>query len=129
MGGKGMGSVVSYVRVALFAAGVASSCMPVAAAVQSGGSRNELRSLVGHVFTGETQPVPKAVVYLKNTKTLAVKTYITESDGSYRFPALAPNVDYEVYAEFQGAHSDTKTLSAFDSRKQPDITLRIHSGN
>jgi len=114
-------------RVALIAAGVACACVLVVAEAQSGGSRSELRSLTGHVFSGETQPVPKAVVYLKNTKTLAVKTYITEQDGSYRFPALAPNVDYEVYAEFQGAHSDTKTLSAFDSRKQPNITLRIHS--
>jgi len=112
---------------ALMAAGVACACVFVVAEPQSGGSRSELRSLTGHVFSGETQPVPKAVVYLKNTKTLAVKTYITEQDGSYRFPALAPNVDYEVYAEFQGAHSDTKTLSAFDSRKQANITLRIHS--
>src|SRR5215472_1457927 len=114
-------------RALLLAAVVAGLSMPARAVAQSGGSRGEMRSLIGHVFMGETQPVQKAVVYLKNTKTLAVKTYITEPDGSYRFPALAPNVDYEVYAEFQGAHSDTKTLSAFDSRKQPNITLHIHS--
>jgi hypothetical protein len=108
------------------AAGLVIACAFMVAEAQSGSSRSEARSLTGHVFNGETQPVPKAVVYLKNTKTLAVKTYITEPDGSYRFPALAPNVDYEVYAEFQGAHSDTKTLSAFDSRKQANITLRIH---
>jgi hypothetical protein len=93
-----------------------------------GGSRGEGRSLIGRVFIGDDQPVQKAVVYLKNTKTLAVRSYITEPDGSYRFPALAPNVDYEIFAEFEGAHSDTKTLSAFDSRKQANITLRIHSG-
>jgi len=122
-----MRTFATCARVALMAAGVACACVFVVAEAQSGGSRSELRSLTGHVFSGETQPVPKAVVYLKNTKTLAVKTYITEQDGSYRFPALAPNVDYEVYAEFQGAHSDTKTLSAFDSRKQANITLRIHS--
>jgi hypothetical protein len=93
-----------------------------------GGSRGEGRSLIGRVFIGDDQPVQKAVVYLKNTKTLAVRSYITEPDGSYRFPALAPNVDYEIFAEFEGAHSDTKTLSAFDSRKQANITLHIHSG-
>ena len=122
-----MRTFATCARVALMAAAVACACAFVGAEAQSGGSRSELRSLTGHVFSGETQPVPKAVVYLKNTKTLAVKTYITEQDGSYRFPALAPNVDYEVYAEFQGAHSDTKTLSAFDSRKQANITLRIHN--
>lgn len=85
----------------------------------------ESRTLVGHVFSAQDQPVQKAIVYLKNTKTLAIKTYITEADGSYRFSGLAGNVDYEVYAEHQGAHSDTKTLSGFDSRKQANITLRL----
>ena len=85
------------------------------------------RTLIGHVFNKQDQPLQKAVVYLKNTKTLAVKTYISDDDGSYRFPALSPNVDYEVYAEFSGARSDTKTVSAFDSRKQFNITLRINT--
>lgn len=83
------------------------------------------RTLTGRVFNRQDAPVQKAIVYLKNTKTLAIKTYITEPDGSYRFPALAMNVDYEVYAEYQGARSDTKTLSGFDSRKQANITLRV----
>jgi len=83
------------------------------------------RTLTGRVFNRQDEPVEKAVVYLKNTKSLAVKTYITDPDGTYRFPALSPNVDYEVYAEHNGARSDTKTLSAFDSRKVANITLRI----
>jgi hypothetical protein len=90
--------------------------------------RNEgaqLRTLTGQVFSSENQPLTKAIVYLKNTKTLAIKTYITETDGSYRFPALSPAVGYEVYAEYQGARSDTKTLSEFDSRKEPKISLVI----
>ncbi len=86
---------------------------------------SQLRTLTGRVFSGQDQPVAKAIVYLKNSKTLAIKTYISDADGSYRFPALSPVVDYEVYAEYQGARSDTKTLSAFDSRKQVNITLRI----
>lgn len=83
------------------------------------------RTLSGRVFNRQDEPIEKAVVYLKNTKNLVVKTYITDPDGTYRFPALSPNVDYEVYAEHNGARSDTKTLSAFDSRKQVNITLRI----
>ena len=83
------------------------------------------RTLVGHVYNRQEAPVAKAIVYLKNTKTLAIKTYITDTDGSYRFPALSSNVDYEVYAESQGARSDTKTLSGFDSRRQANITLKL----
>jgi protocatechuate 3,4-dioxygenase beta subunit len=88
---------------------------------------SQLRTLTGHVLSSQNQPLGKAIVYLKNTKTLMIKTYITDADGSYRFPALSPVVDYEVFAESQGAHSDTKTLSAFDNRKQINITLRIRA--
>lgn len=87
--------------------------------------QNDSRTLSGRVFNSHDEPLQKAIVYLKNTKTLAIKTYITDPDGGYRFPALATNVDYEVYAELQGARSDTKTLSGFDSRKQATITLKI----
>lgn len=91
------------------------------------GSQTEFRTLTGHVVGAQNEPLQKAVVYLKNTKTLAIKTYISEADGSYRFSGLAPNVDYEVYAEHEGVHSDTKTLSGFDNRKQASITLKVHS--
>ena len=88
-------------------------------------AQRQYRTLTGHVVGAQDDAIAKAVVYLKNTKTLAVKTYISDDDGSYRFPALSTTVDYEVYAEHNGQRSDTKTLSAFDNRKQVNITLRI----
>ena len=91
------------------------------------GSPNDSRTLIGHVMSSQDQPQQKAIVYLKNSKTLLIKTYITDADGSYRFPALAVNVDYEIYAEHEGLRSDTKTLSSFDSRKLANITLKLHS--
>jgi len=94
-------------------------------ATEQKGENSQLRALSGHVFNNQNQPIAKAIVYLKNTKTLMIKTYITDPDGSYRFPALAFNVDFEVYAEYEGARSDTKTVSAFDNRKQIEITLRL----
>ncbi|MGB8132487.1 MAG: carboxypeptidase-like regulatory domain-containing protein [Candidatus Angelobacter sp.] len=87
--------------------------------------QGEARTLVGHVLDDREQPLPKAIVYLKNTKNLMIKTYISEPDGTFRFSGLAPNIDYEVYAEHQGARSDTKTLSGFDSRRQVNMTLKI----
>lgn len=100
------------------------SCLSAAAPAYKD-PQSATRTLTGHVVTRQDTPVAKALVYLKNTKTLAIKTYITEPDGSYHFPALSTNVDYEVYAEHQGARSDTKTLSAFDNRKTFNITLRL----
>src|SRR3954454_2205664 len=89
--------------------------------------RNETgRLLTGRVFDQQDTPLPNAVVYLTNPRTRApIKTYIVGSDGSYRFPALSPNVDYEVYAQFQGKRSDTKTVSQFDNRQQVNINLRV----
>ena len=87
--------------------------------------QGEARTLVGHVVDDREQPLQKAIVYLKNTKNLAIKTYISEPDGTFRFSGLAPNIDYEVYAEHEGARSDAKTLSGFDSRKQVNVTLKI----
>ncbi len=83
------------------------------------------RTLTGSVLDKGDQPVANAVVYLKNTKTLVVKTYIAQTDGSYRFPELSNNIDYEVFAQRNGRKSDTKVLSQFDDRAQPHINLRI----
>lgn len=83
------------------------------------------RLLTGRVVDRQDNPVPNAVVYLTNTRTRATKTYIVGKDGAYRFPALSPNVDYEVYAQFGGRKSDTKTVSQFDNRQQVNINLRI----
>ena len=66
-----------------------------------------------------------ATVYLKDSHTLAVKSYIATDDGNYRFGQLAPNTDYEVWAESGGKKSGTKNISSFDTRKEFDITLKI----
>jgi Carboxypeptidase regulatory-like domain len=85
----------------------------------------QVRTLTGEVMNQQEKPLPGAIVYLKNSKTMAVKTFIASQDGSYRFTALSPNVDYEVYAEHNGKKSDAKTLSSFDSRKTAYINLKI----
>jgi len=83
------------------------------------------RMLTGTVSDRQDNPVPDAVVYLSNTRTQAVKTYIVGPDGTYRFPELSPNIDYEVYAQFNGRKSDKKTVSHFDDRHQLNMNLRI----
>jgi len=83
------------------------------------------RTLSGRVADKQDGALANAVVYLTNTRTRAVKTYIVGDDGVYRFPSLAPNIDYEVYAQFNGHKSDTKTVSQFDNRQQLNINLKI----
>jgi Carboxypeptidase regulatory-like domain len=83
------------------------------------------RLLLGKVLDQSDNPVSGAIVYLSNTRTQTVKTYIVSQDGGYRFPALSPNIDYEVYAQYKGHKSDTKTVSQFDNRQQVNIVLKI----
>jgi len=83
------------------------------------------RLLTGRVVNRQETPLPNAVVYVTDTRTHAVKTYIVGDDGSYRFPALAANVDYEVYAQLNGKTSDTKRVSQFDDRKIITVDLKI----
>jgi hypothetical protein len=116
---------------------IAASCVAWQLTLPMGGSgssssdehkatRVTTRTLTGVVLDKSDAPVSNAVVYLKNTKSLAVKTVIAGNDGSYRFPELSPNVDYEVYAQRDGKKSDTKVLSQFDDRQKANIVLRIN---
>jgi len=88
---------------------------------------DKTRLLTGKVLDGGDNPLPNAVVYLTNTHTRSVKTYIVGPDGAYRFPALQPNIDYEVYAQFNNRKSHTKTVSQFDDRQQIYISLKINA--
>jgi hypothetical protein len=83
------------------------------------------RLLFGKVLDPQDNPLPDAVVYVTNTRTRAVKTYIVGPDGTYRFPALSTAVDYEVYAQYKGHKSDTKSVSQFDDRSQVYLNLKV----
>lgn len=111
--------------IAVALAVVALAAQPTNTAAAADKNAISTRMLVGEVLDKGDAPIASAIVYLKNTKTLTVKTFITDKAGQYRFPGLSPNTDYEVYAEYKGKKSDTKTLSSFDSRTQPRINLRL----
>ena len=85
------------------------------------------RLLYGKVLDPSDNPLPDAVVYVTNTRTRAVKTYIVGKDGTYRFPALSTAVDYEIYAQYQGKKSDTKGISQFDDRSQVYLDLKVNT--
>ncbi len=85
------------------------------------------RLLFGKVLDPQDNPLPDAVVYVTNTRTRTVKTYIVGPDGTYRFPALSTAVDYEVYAQYKGRKSDTKSVSQFDDRSQVYVDLKVNT--
>src|SRR5277367_6238001 len=88
---------------------------------------DKTRLLTGKVIDSGDAPLPNAVVYLTNTRDHSVKTYIVSAEGTFRFPALQPTIDYEVYAQFNKRRSHTKTVSQFDNRQQVYIDLKIET--
>lgn len=85
-----------------------------------------IRSVQGVVTNAEGHAVNGAVVQLKNTKTLQIRSFITRDKGAYYFRGLSTDADYELRATFNGA-SDTKKLSSFDSRKKAVMNLKLES--
>ena len=89
------------------------------------GEDMRVRSVQGAVTNAAGEAVTGAVVQLKNTKTLQIRSFITKEQGEYFFNGLSPDVDFELRAEGTGAASGTKTLSSFDGRKQAVLNLKL----
>jgi Carboxypeptidase regulatory-like domain len=85
----------------------------------------QLRTVHGLVTDKAESPIPSGIVFLKNTRTNAVRSYISDPQGNYRFSGLDPNTDYEIHAEKDGAQSQTRTISSFDSKKDIILNLKI----
>src|ERR1700674_1016391 len=95
------------------------------AAAQDAQHESPLRSVHGVGPDKADTPIPGAVVFLKNTRTNAVRSYIADDTGNYRFSGLDPNTDFELHAEKDGAKSPTRTISSFESRKELVVNLKI----
>jgi len=109
---------------ALLGATYALAAAPRALA-QERGQQQQARTVSGQVTDKSENALADAVVYLKNLRTLAIRTIITNDKGEYQFNGLPTNADFEIYAEYQGKRSPVKTLSSFDSRRAATINLKV----
>ncbi len=86
------------------------------------------RSVSGKVVSKSDTPLKGSVVYLKDDHSLAVKSFIADDKGAFRFGQLSQNTDYELWAELDGKKSNTRTISSFDNKNEFMINLKIDTG-
>jgi hypothetical protein len=84
-----------------------------------------IRSVEGQVTNKAGNPVTGAVVQLKDTKSLQIRSFYTQKDGQYHFAGLSSNIDYELKADFNSESSGSKTLSSFNSKKVATVNLKL----
>jgi hypothetical protein len=112
--------------VALFAI-LAVAIVPSASAQKKKAEDQNVRSVEGVVEDPQGKLVEGAVIQLKNTKTLQVRSFISLREGAYYFHGLSPDVEYEVKAESKGMASPVRRLTVFDSRKKAIVNLRLEA--
>jgi hypothetical protein len=117
----------SVVRCAFYfvLAGALASHLPVASAAPAQAVQKVVQ---GKVIGSSGAAQQGAIVYLKNGKTGDIKSFISTADGSFRFGQLSPDVDYEIWADYQGKKSATRSVSSFDSKKLLDYQLKVDTG-
>lgn len=111
----------SSVLLALLLAGALSLC----AQKKDKKEDPNARSVQGVVVDAQDKPVPHAVVQLEDSRTLQVRSFIAQDDGSYHFSGLKADVDYHLKAMFEDMASSTKTFSVFDTRKTGIHNLKL----
>ena len=85
----------------------------------------EIRGLTGDVTDKAGNKLKGAVVHLKDTRSLAQRSYITADDGAFRFGQLSTTADYEVWADLGGRKTPSKSISSFDSKKSVEVSLKM----
>jgi hypothetical protein len=100
--------------------------MPAAGLAHNPGSAQSLRVVQGRVASANEQPLQNAIVYLEDQKSLEVQTYITGTDGKFRFGQLSSDVDYEVWARYQNRKSKRKSISSFNNKMRFNFDLKVN---
>ena len=91
------------------------------------GHNSPLRTVHGTVVDAKGKTVSGSVVYLHNEQTHAVKTYVTDHHGRYRFSGIRFHTDYRIHAEHKGWLSAVRRIPAHSTNKLIKLDLKLDS--
>lgn len=83
------------------------------------------RTVQGLITGADEKPIVGAVVQLKDMRSLQVRSFITQDDGTYHFSGLKGDIEYQLTAKSGDASAGPKTLSIFDSRKEAILNFKL----
>src|ERR1700749_882612 len=78
---------------------------------QKNEKESNTRVIDGVVKDASDNPLPNAIVQLKNTKTSSIVDFATKDDGKYVFRDLPMDINYELLAKHGDVSTDAKKVS------------------
>ena len=83
------------------------------------------RIVEGTVVGDGGQPLSNVVVFLKDEKTLFIKSYLTDAQGHFKFSQLSLSTDYDLWAKKGSTQSKSKHISPFNDKPEIDYTITL----
>ena len=81
------------------------------------------RTIQGFVRDQADNPLPGAIVQLKDTKTSKIVNFPTKEDGKFAFRDLSMDTNYELLAKHGDLATPVRKVSIYDTRK--DVTVNF----
>ena len=91
----------------------------------SNSKETKTRIVTGVVKDQNDNPIPGAIVQLKDMKTSKVIDFPTRGDGTFTFKDLPLDINYELVAKHDQITSPTKKVTIYDTRKSIMLTFKL----
>ena len=82
-------------------------------------------SISGIVVDTDGSPLPGCTVTLSGPKHLGTSSFITNEEGKFRFPSLAPGGDYELKVELSGFQTTVRKGLIVNVAKNTSLTIEV----
>jgi hypothetical protein len=123
----GKARLVACSTVAVIALGlVGNGSSPALLGPEAAQAQNIGQRVVSGIVTDANSAVlVGATVFLKDIKDKRIRSYTSDAKGKFRFTQVNMAEDHDLWAEKDGKKSATKTVSAWDARKEFETELKI----